>query len=104
MHKIVPLISKVNLAEATDNLILRLSFYESSLDTETCPVIYSAEKEITASEIVSEESHNFTWVDDELPNLITAYNTVNLATQCSIIVLLWVKIADGRINTEFLIG
>jgi len=72
--------SKVNFEQATDNLIIRLSFYESSLDTETCPIIYSAEKEITASEIVSEESHNFTWVNEELPNLITAYNTMKLAT------------------------
>ena len=47
LDKIIPLSTKVNLAQATDNIIVRLSFYENSLDTTSCPVIYSAEKEIT---------------------------------------------------------
>ena len=36
--------------------------------------------------------------------MITAFNTKKLAMQLSILVLLWVKIADGRNSPEFLIA
>ena len=34
-----------------EDLTLRVSFYDSSLDTEMCPVIYSEEKEAKAHEV-----------------------------------------------------
>lgn len=46
LDRIIPLSTKINLAQATDNIIVRLSFYDNSLDTTSCPVIYSEEKEI----------------------------------------------------------
>ena len=46
LERIIPLSTKINLAQATDNIIVRLSFYDNSLDTTSCPVIYSEEKEI----------------------------------------------------------
>ena len=44
LERIIPLSTKINLAQATDNIIVRLSFYDNSLDTTSCPVIYSEEK------------------------------------------------------------
>ena len=48
LYNIVPLTQRVNPEMAQDNLVLRLSFYDAALDTETCPVVYSAEKEISS--------------------------------------------------------
>ena len=50
--EIAPLVPKLNLGPfAIDNIALRVSFFDNSLDTEACPVIYSAEKEVSAVDI-----------------------------------------------------
>ena len=107
MTKILPITQKIDTLYATENLIVRLSFYDASLDTEMCPVIYSAEKEILASDIASLKPLQITWLDTELPNLVTAYNTIALASQSfSILVLIWGRFNTdgGRTNPDFLLG
>ena len=49
--EIVPLKSKHDLPQFMEDLTLRVSFYDSSLDTEMCPVIYSEEKEFKAHDV-----------------------------------------------------
>ena len=39
-----------------------------------------------------------------MPNLVTAYNTVDVAAQSSFLLLLWCRIHDSRISQEFLVG
>ena len=41
---------------------------------------------------------------EEMPNLVTAYNTEKLASRCSPLLLVWAKVQDGRPGGEFLIG
>ena len=49
---IAPFAPKLTLsAIATDNLALRVSFFDCSLDTDACPVIYSQEKEVSSLDI-----------------------------------------------------
>ena len=48
----VPLMQRLNPEIAQESLVLRISFYSEALDTETCPVIYSQEKELPAIEML----------------------------------------------------
>ena len=47
-NEIPALAAKVNLPQLVDDLQLRVSFFDSSLDTEMCPVNYSSEREVYA--------------------------------------------------------
>ena len=91
--EIAPFAPKLNLgALTTDDLALRVSFFHSSLDADACPVIYSQEKEVSAVDIRSQVAQTeLLWAEPELPNLITAYNTVALCKQMSLLLLLWAK-------------
>ena len=48
-----------------------------------------------------------TWDESEMPNLVSACNTVDLASQSSLLLLLWGRISDGVTvvpGQEFLLG
>ena len=81
LHKIE---FKTNLAP----LMLRLSFYDCALDTFSSPIIFS--REIKANLTESNESTlNATWPEEFLPCLQTAYNSIRLASQSKLLMLVW---------------
>ena len=55
LASILPISRRMDTLYATEHMYLRLSFYDASLDTEHCPIIYSAEKKISKEEIASLE-------------------------------------------------
>ena len=75
---------KTNLAP----LMLRVSFYDCALDTFSSPIIFS--REIKANLTESNESTlNATWPEEFLPCLQTAYNSIRLASQSKLLMLVW---------------
>ena len=39
-----------------------------------------------------------------MPNLVTAYNTINLVKQCSLLVLVWVRVVGDGGGRDHLVG
>ena len=79
-------------------MIFRVSFYDAGLDTEKNPIIFSAEKRVAIAEIHQSPHLSLTWVDEEMPSLVTAYNTVQLASQSSLLMMIWCKTADKGVT------
>ena len=78
--RIPHLASQVGSMAPADGLVLRASFFDTSIDTASCPVTYSREKHITTYDKTFDSEINLNWVDIELPNLVTAYNSLELAS------------------------
>lgn len=106
--EIAQLTSRRDIGQPEADFALRVSFFDSSLDTEMCPIVYSAERMVSAQVMNDTEqeaaSREIPWSEHELPNLVTAYNSVNLAKQCSLLMLVWMRVNDGRACQEQLIG
>ena len=45
--------SKINLSTITSDIVLRVSFYDGSFDTELCPIVYSQELQVAIEDVQS---------------------------------------------------
>ena len=44
------------------------------------------------------------WQEGELPNLVTAFNTINLVKQCSLLLLVWARVIGDGGGRDHLVG
>ena len=91
LSKIPYLAAQIGSMAPGDGFVIRTSIYSNSLDSAACPIMYSREKHIHTYDKQPDSSLNLNWIDIELPNLITAYNSVELASQESLLLLLWCR-------------
>ena len=82
-----------NLGEMQD-LVFRASFYSPAIDTEACPVVYTNEVMRRVSDINPSVGLELAWEDKEIPNLATAFNSLEVAKEQSIMMLLWCRPAE----------
>ena len=76
------------------DLVFRASFYSSAIDTEACPVVYTNEIMRRISDVNPSVGLELGWEDKEIPNLATAFNSIEVAKEQSIMMLLWCRPAE----------
>ena len=81
-------------SEEAHKLHMRLSFYDFSLESMPGQINFSEQQEVIISggrysEIVDLDSIDISWMNEQLPTLRTAYNSLELVKQCRLLVLIW---------------
>jgi len=105
LGKVAPLMNMINGLGDSQDLVFRASFYSNAIDTEACPVNYTTEKLLKVSEMQAGADVSLNWVDKDLPNLVTAYNSAEVAAESSIMMLLWCRPAEFQWkDQETLVG
>ena len=95
-------LTKFDFSDVTKPLQLRVSFYNSALDTSTSPIVFSQEQLAPAN---ANEIQVDPWTSERLPCLYTAFNTFSLASQSRLMMFIWAcGPAEHFPNEEMLLG
>ena len=85
-----------------ENIQLRVSFFDSALDIQSSPIIFSQEVLVPANLNSKVQAQ---WRDNKLPCLYSANNTPQLAKESRLIMFIWAcGPAENFPNEEMLIG
>jgi len=90
-------------SDQAQKLYFRVAFYDQALDRTTAPVVYSQQTEHTLLCGAPLEEVAISWMDEQLPTLRSARNTLALARKSRLLMTVW---AGGHpaFSSEVLVG